>query len=195
MVQRKQRINVALYPDTLVELEKQVPAQQRSDFIDHLLRERFGLPEAEPKQKGFHAYRRPFPATGSDKKPLVCTQYVYAYDGRIECQGLMCMHIELRSPLHFDTKEGNPEWVGRRVNVIYSKGFERIRGIELGAHEKAWQEWKHDEELEQYRQRYGTSEQARKAGDTLAEAWLQVVEDEELRKAYEEARRQFSKRW
>ncbi len=40
---RKQRINVTLSPETLVELEMRVPLKQRSSFIEMLVRREFGL--------------------------------------------------------------------------------------------------------------------------------------------------------
>ncbi len=42
---RKLRINVTLYPDTLKELEQRIPEKQRSAFIENLIRREFGMDE------------------------------------------------------------------------------------------------------------------------------------------------------
>jgi len=42
---RKQRINVTLSPDTLYELETQIPTKQRSAYIEKLIRKDLKLEE------------------------------------------------------------------------------------------------------------------------------------------------------
>ncbi len=127
MPTRKQRLNVMFEADTVEELEKQVPEKQRSGFIEQQVRLGLGMPLASPEQKGFAAYEKDIDYTQG-------VQVVYVNDGRIVYQ-----RIGAKPGFHHSyTGDGNPEWIGQKVNVIYGNGFKRIRGSRV---ERLKQEW------------------------------------------------------
>ncbi len=131
MANRKQRINVMLEESTVEELEKQYPEKQRSDFIEQQVRRGLGMPEAEG-QKGFAVYERSIDdGFGS--------QIVYVKDGRI-------VHQYLSARQGHYTGDGNPEWIGQKVNVLYGNGFKKLRSA--ARIQEIEMEWLQEEVLE-----------------------------------------------
>jgi hypothetical protein len=130
MPERKQRINVTLSPETLKALEEKVPEKQRSPYIEEIVRKDLGLTTLEDqRRKGFAVYCKSI-----DHGQGV--QTVYVNDGKVVNQS-----IGPADGLHFSyTGDGNPEWVGQSVTVIYGKGFKRVRGAQVQDIELEWLE-------------------------------------------------------
>lgn len=129
MTERKQRINVMVTQETLEELEKQVPGYQRSEYIEHAVRERLGLPPMEQQQakKGFAVYQRSIDYGQG-------VQTVYVNDGKIVSQS-----IGARPGFyHSYTGDGNPEWIGQDVSVLRGNGFKKLRGQRVSDLEIEW---------------------------------------------------------
>src|SRR6266566_8467079 len=103
MADRKQRINVMLSFETLKTLEENVPAYQRSEYIESAIRERLGLPPMpkQASQQGFAVYERSVDS-GTGR------QIVLVQDGKIISQSLSAKP----GLYHSYTGDGNPEWVG-----------------------------------------------------------------------------------
>lgn len=135
MAHRKQRINVMFEADTVEELVKQIPEKQRSDFIEQQVRKGLGMPEAETGQKGFAVYEK-------DIDHGQGVQVVYVNDGRVVSQSIQAKP----GFYHSYTGDGNPEWVGQKVNVIYGRGFKRLRGSRVSDSEMDWMQ----SEMENY---------------------------------------------
>lgn len=137
MASRKQRINVMLEESTVEELEKQYPEKQRSDFIEQQIRKGLGMAEAETGQKGFAVYERSI----DDGQGV---QVVYVKDGRIVHQ-----YIGAANGLHHSyTGDGNPEWIGQKVNVLYGNGFKKLRST--ARTQEIEMEWLISDSLEEY---------------------------------------------
>lgn len=131
MTERKQRIHVMMSSETVATLEDQIPGYQRSEYIEHAVRDRLGLPpmERQQGQKGFAVYERRID-DGFGR------QTVYVQDGKIVSQFLGSapgMH-------HSYTGDGNPEWIGQDASALRGKGFKKLRGNRVQETEMQWLE-------------------------------------------------------
>lgn len=110
---RKQRINVTFWPDTLIALDKQVSEKQRSEYIERLVRQDLGLPEMENKKMtGFAAYKRSWNAGFvteiiSVNDSIVVDQIIETYNAASQPEGI-------------------PNLVGQSFVSLRGKGFQRI---------------------------------------------------------------------
>lgn len=125
-MERKQRIHFMLSPDVVKALEE-IPAYQRSYYVEQLIRKDKHMQGVEPQQKGFAAYQRSIDYGAG-------VQTVYVNDGIITGQ-----NISAREDLHHSyTGPGNPEWVGQPVTALRGIGFKRLRGRAAEIEEEQW---------------------------------------------------------
>lgn len=110
---RKQRVNISLFPETLIALEAKIPEKQRSEYVERLIRRDLGLAEREEhKMTGFTAYKRSWNAG-------FVTEIISVEDGTVVDQIVETYNAG-------DQPEGIPDLVGQPFNTLRGKGFQRI---------------------------------------------------------------------